>query len=117
MYALENSALEFPVNRSGRVRSGVPYCFILDETYKVVMAGPSGGEDPLAQLYAADARPDVLPSPIDRVVRALTSTWRSTAPASSASAALGDLRVTVAPLHGFEGRRIAVFVERVLPKP
>jgi hypothetical protein len=117
MYALENGALEYSVTRAGRVRSGVPYCFILDETYKVVMAGPSGGEDPLSQMYGADAKPDVLPGPIDRVVRALTAAWRSTAPASSASAALSDLQVTVAPLHGFEGRRIAVFVERVLPRP
>lgn len=114
MYALENNVVDFPVSRAGRVRSGVPYCFILDETYRVVMAGPSGGEDPLAEMYAADAKADVLPGPIDRVVRALTSAWRSSAPASSASAALSDLQVTVAPLHGFEGRRIAVFVERTV---
>ncbi len=116
MYALESSEMPMPDVRSSRVRSGVPYCFILDETYKVVMAGPSGGEDPLAQMYGADASPDVLPGPFDKVVRALTSGWRSTAPATSASAALSDLQVTIAPLHGFEGRRIAVFVERVLPK-
>ena len=55
----------------------VPYCFILDDAYRVVMAGPSGGEDPLASLYGADSRIDELPGPIDRVVRALTATWRT----------------------------------------
>lgn len=117
MYALKDDTnVNFPASRAGRVRDGVPYCFILDETYRVVMAGPSGGEDPLSEMYGADAKPDVLPGPIDRVVRALTSTWRSTAPATSSSAAISDLQVTVAPLHGFEGRRIAVFVERTVVK-
>lgn len=116
MYALEVNAMGDSVSRAGRARSGVPYCFILDETYKVVMAGPSGGDDPLAQMYGLDAKPDMLPTPIDRVVRALTSSWRSTAAASITSAAISDLQVTVAPLHGFEGRRIAVFVERLIPK-
>ena len=117
MYALkDDSNVNFPASRAGRVRDGVPYCFILDETYRVVMAGPSGGEDPLSEMYGADAKPDVLPGPIDRVVRALTSAWRSTAPATSSSAAISDLQVTVAPLHGFEGRRIAVFVERTVVK-
>lgn len=116
MYALKEDNVDFPASRAGRQRSGVPYCFILDESYRVVMAGPSGGEDPLSELYGADSKADVLPTAIDRVVRALTSAWRSTSAASITSAAVSDLQVTVAPLHGFEGRRIAVFVERLLPK-
>lgn len=91
---------------------GVPYTFILDDTYRVVMAGPSGGEDPLASLYAADSEVDVLPGPIDRVVRALTATWRTSRPLASVSAVVSNLAVTVAPLHGYDGRRIAVFVQR-----
>ena len=99
-------------HRSERKSSTVPYCFILDETYRVVMAGPSNLGDPLANLYAMDAQPDVLPGPIDRVVRALTATWRSSQDAKAASAAVSELDVTVAPLHGFDGRRIAVYVSR-----
>lgn len=95
------------------MQSSVPYCFILDDSYRVVMAGPSGGDDPLAPLYAADSEPDILPGPVDRVVRALTAAWRSTRMAASASAAVNDLQVTVAPLHGTDGRKIAVFVQRV----
>lgn len=90
----------------------VPYCFILDDAYRVVMAGPSGGEDPLASLYAADSAIDQLPGPIDRVVRALTATWRMSRPISNVTAMVQNLSVTVAPLHGLDGRRIAVFVQR-----
>lgn len=93
----------------------VPYCFILDDTYRVVMAGPSGGEDPLAPLYAADSEIDELPGPIDRVVRALTATWRTSRPMASVTAMVSHLKVTVAPLHGHDGRRIAVFVRRNAP--
>ena len=92
--------------------SAVPYCFILDDAYNVVMAGPSNGEDPLATLYQADSEIDALPGPIDRVVRALTAAWRSSRPANTASAAVNELQVTVAPLHGYDGRHIAVFVQR-----
>ncbi|HUA09555.1 MAG TPA: hypothetical protein VMA98_09795 [Candidatus Acidoferrales bacterium] len=92
--------------------SAVPYCFILDDAYHVVMAGPSGTEDPLGFLYAADSRIDELPGPIDRVVRALTATWRTSRAASTVSAMVSHLHVTVAPLHGYDGRRIAVFVNR-----
>ena len=95
-----------------RSRTDVPYCFILDDTYRVIMAGPSGGDDPLAPMYASDSGPDALPGPIDKVVRALTATWRSSSGTLSATAAVSDLQVTVAPLHGYEGRRIAVFVRR-----
>ncbi len=99
--------------RSKRMQTSVPYCFILDDTYRVIMAGPSGGDDPLAPFYASDSAPDVLPAPIDQVVRALTAAWRSTRTASSASASVNDVQVTVAPLHGTEGRKIAVFVRKV----
>ncbi|HTX57728.1 MAG TPA: hypothetical protein VMD47_11575 [Candidatus Acidoferrales bacterium] len=92
--------------------SPIPYCFILDDTYRVVMAGPSGGEDPLAPLYAADSRIDELPGPIDRVVRALTATWRTSRAPSNVSAIVSNLQVTAAPLHGYDGRRIAVFIRR-----
>ena len=94
------------------VPDAVPYCFILDDTYRVTMAGPSGGEDPLAPLYAADSEIDELPGPIDRVVRALTATWRTARPTSSVTAMVNHFKVTVAPLHGQDGRRIAVFVQR-----
>ncbi|MDE2481008.1 MAG: hypothetical protein KGN02_02315 [bacterium] len=112
MYATVRGFDELAARRDSMTRTGVPYCFILDEAYHVVMAGPSGGSDPLAPLYHADSQADVLPGPIDRVVRALTATWRSSRAASSATAAVSDLQVTVAPLHGNDGRRIAVFVQR-----
>ncbi len=99
-------------NRSQRLTGAVPYCFILDEAYRVIMAGPSTGEDPLAQMYDATSGVDALPGPIDRVVRALTAAWRNPRTASPATAAVSDLQVTVAPLHGYDGRRIAVFVQR-----
>ena len=99
--------------RNKRMQSPVPYCYILDDMYRVIMAGPSGGDDPLAPLYVSDSSPDALPPKIDRVVRALTGAWRSSRNASSVSASISDLQVTVAPLHGNEGRKIAVFVSRL----
>lgn len=113
MYAVE---LETPQTiplplAQGRV-ADVPYCFILDDAYHVMMAGPSTGADPLASMYQADSEIDALPGPIDRVVRALTASWRSSRPASAAAAAVNEFQVTVAPLHGYDGRRIAVFVQR-----
>ncbi len=101
-----------PRPRSKRMRPSVPYCYILDDAYHVIMAGPSGGEDPLASFYDAESTPELLPSPVDRVVRALTAAWRSTRTASSVTASVNDLQVTVAPLHGGDGRKIAVFVQR-----
>ena len=89
----------------------LPYCFILDDSYRVIMAGPSDGADPLAPLYAADSEVDELPGPIDRVVRALTASWRTSRPMASVAAMVQHLKVTVAPLHGHDGRRIAVFVQ------
>lgn len=105
MYALKLD----PAHES---HTDVPYCFILDDTYRVVMAGPSGGDDPLSHLYLADSATDCLPRPIDRVVRALTATWRMSSSATMATASVNELHVTVAPLHGAEGRRIAVFIKR-----
>lgn len=95
-----------------RFRGAVPYCFILDDAYRVIMAGPANDQDPLANMYEADSPVDVLPGSIDRVVRALSATWRSSQDVSPATAAVSDLQVTVAPLHGYGGRRIAVFVQR-----
>ncbi len=114
MLARMESEQAAPLSRShaDQLRSSVPYCFILDDSYHVVMAGPSTAGDPLASLYEMDSQPDILPGPIDRVVRALTATWRSMQPSRSASARVSDLSVTVAPLHGHTGRRIAVFVQR-----
>lgn len=88
------------------------YCFILDDAYRVVMAGPSGGQDPLATMYDADSQVDELPGPIDRVVRALTATWRTRRPQANVSATVSNIQVTVSPLQGNDGRRIAVFVDR-----
>ena len=118
MLARMESEETAPMSRShaDQLRSSVPYCFILDDSYHVVMAGPSTVGDPLASLYGMDSQPDILPGPIDRVVRALTATWRSVQPSRSASARVSDLSVTVAPLHGHTGRRIAVFVQRSVDK-
>jgi hypothetical protein len=113
MYA---SAIRDVVPRADkRQTSVVPYCFILDDAYRVVMAGPSCGEDPLGPLYAADSHTDELPGPIDRVVRAMTSSWRTTRPSSNVSAIVSNFFVTIAPLHGDDGHRIAVFVTRQGP--
>jgi hypothetical protein len=38
--------------------------------------------------------------------------WERIDEALEASALVGDVRVTVAPLHGEVGRHIAVFIER-----
>jgi hypothetical protein len=100
------------LGKDERFRAALPYCFILDDSYRVVMAGPSGGDDPLASLYEADSQVDELPGPVDRVVRALTASWQWSPAIGSSTAAVHDLQVTVAPLHGQEGRRIAVFVHR-----
>lgn len=113
MFATAQATFDsIPSMRQERFTGAVPYCFILDDAYRVVMAGPSSGEDPLASMYDAGSGVDVLPGPIDRVVRALTAAWRTPRTANPATAAVSDLQVTVAPLHGYDGRRIAVFVQR-----
>ena len=115
MFATALSTFDTIPSRQERFAGAVPYCFILDEAYRVVMAGPSSGEDPLTSMYDATSGVDVLPGPIDRVVRALTAAWRTPRTANPATAAISDLQVTVAPLHGYDGRRIAVFVQRPVP--
>lgn len=114
MFATAAGTVAFPMPTPPQdsPQEAVPYCFILDDAYHVIMAGPSTGADPLSSLYEADSRIDALPGPIDRVVRALTASWRMTRPAQAAMALVNDLQVTIAPLHGFEGRRIAVFIRR-----
>lgn len=115
MYAVSSNSVDAPPEMRppiARTRSSVPYCFILDDSYHVIMAGPSGGEDPLASFYEAESEIDLLPGPVDRVVRALTATWRITRTVVNASAAVNNLQVTVAPLHGSDGRRMAVFIQR-----
>ena len=89
-----------------------PRCYILDETYRLVLACSSSPNDPLNHLYGADSRPDALPSDVERTVRGLTVGWNGAGQAQEAAATLGDMRITVAPLHGEAGRHIAVFVER-----
>lgn len=92
-----------------------PYCFILDDGYRVVMAGPSDASDPLGHLYDAASAVDALPGPIDRAVRALTASWRTSSDEIlMANAAVKGLHLTVAPLHGSDGYRIAVFIRRPL---
>ena len=112
MYVATQQAFTDIPSRNERFTGAVPYCFILDDAYRVIMAGPSSGEDPLTSLYDASSGVDVLPGPIDRVVRALTAAWRNPRTANPATAAVSDLQITVSPLHGYEGRRIAVFVQR-----
>lgn len=99
--------------RKERSRGVVPYCFILDDTYRVIMAGPSTMNNPLSALYGSDSRADSLPEAVEAVVRALTATWRSGPTVESASATIQNMSVTVAPVHGHQGRRIAVFVRRL----
>lgn len=88
-----------------------PYCFILDEAYRVVMAGPTEARGALAPLDEAGS-PDALPPPIERAVRALTANWHGSPPeAETANAAVRGLYVSVAPLPQ-RGGNIAVLVRR-----
>jgi hypothetical protein len=112
MYAMALDTRDLYAVQEKSTEQTIPYCFILDDSYRVLMAGPSTGMDPLAHLYLADASAETLPGPIDRVVRALTATWRSSRAATAATASVRELHVTVAPMHGGDGRRIAVFIKR-----
>ncbi len=114
MYALatETAQPSAPTLYAAGGQPEIPYCFVLDDDYRVVMAGPANAIDPFGSLYGDDAAPDALPGPIDRAVRAMTSSWRSTRNAGSNAAVVSGFRVIVAPLNGESGRRIAVFVER-----
>jgi hypothetical protein len=88
-----------------------PRCYILDESYRLVLACRPSPNDPLNHLYGADSRPDALPVDVESTVRGLTKRWERLEEASEASAMLDGVRITVAPLQGEVGRHIAVFVE------
>jgi hypothetical protein len=87
-----------------------PYCFILDDAYRVLMAGPCDA----SEAASSDLAPvGSLPDPLDRAVRALTASWKSAAAAGS-DEPLSGLHLSVAPVPGSDGPRIAVFVRRSL---
>jgi hypothetical protein len=87
-----------------------PYCFILDQAYRVLMAGPCDA----AEAASTSAAPvGSLPLPLDRAVRALTASWKSDAEGGS-NAGVAGLHLTIAPVPGSDGARIAVFVRRSL---
>lgn len=90
----------------------IPYCYVLDEQYRVVMAGPAECPDPLAAYYDVHAAPEMLPEAIDGVVRSVTQSWSSTRAPETISMSLAEFEVAVSPLHGEGGRRMAVFVQR-----
>ena len=114
MYALAEQPIQpsAPLQSAPSGQAEIPYCFVLDDDYRVVMAGPANAVDPFGSLYGDDAATDALPGPIDRAVRAMTSSWRSSRTAGSNAAVVSGFRVIVAPLNGESGRRMAVFVER-----
>lgn len=87
-----------------------PYCFILDHAYRVLMAGPCDA----AEAASSTAAPvGSLPAPIDRAVRALTASWKPDLAGGSAAEVTG-LHLSIAPVPGSDGARIAVFVRRSL---
>jgi hypothetical protein len=88
-----------------------PRCYVLDETYRLVLASAPSPDDPLYPLYDADSSPEALPAEIERTVRSLTGRWDRTGQPVEGSALTSGLRVTVVPLHGAGGRHIAVFIE------
>lgn len=87
-----------------------PYCFILDDTYRVLMAGPCDAAE-AAAASTATAPVGSLPAPLDRAVRALTASWKAEA---GSNAKINGLHLTIAPVPGSDGGRIAVFVRRSL---
>jgi hypothetical protein len=87
-----------------------PRCYVLDETYKLVLASAPSPHDPLYPLYDAESAPNRLPSEIERSVRTLAGHWERTSQPQEGSALVRGLRVTVVPLHGAGGRHIAVFI-------
>ena len=88
-----------------------PRCYVLDETYRLVLASAPSPDDPLYPLYDADSSPEALPAEIEHTVRSLTGRWEPTSQPVEGSALTRGLRVTVVPLHGAGGRHIAVFIE------
>jgi hypothetical protein len=87
-----------------------PYCFILDDAYRVLMAGPCDASEAAATVTAPVGS---LPAPLERAVRALTASWKSDAEGGS-TANVSGLHLTIAPVPGSDGGRIAVFVRRSL---
>jgi hypothetical protein len=88
-----------------------PRCYVLDETYRLVLASAPSPDDPLYPFYDADSKPDALPAEIERTVRTLTGRWERMSQPVEGSTQIRGLRVTVVPLHGAGGRHIAVFIE------
>jgi hypothetical protein len=88
-----------------------PRCYVLNETYRLVLASAPSPDDPIYPLYDADSSPDALPAEIERAVRTLTGRWERTSQPVEGSAQIRGLRITVVPLHGAGGRHIAVFIE------
>ena len=88
-----------------------PRCYVLDETFRLVLASAPSPDDPIYPLYDADSSPDRLPAEIERTVRTLTGRWERSSQPVEGSAVVRGLCVTVVPLHGAGGRHIAVFIE------
>jgi hypothetical protein len=91
--------------------TAAPRCYVLDETYKLVLASAPSPDDPLYPFYDADSSPNALPAEIERTVRTLTGRWERMSQPVEDSAQIRGLHVTVVPLHGAGGRHIAVFIE------
>ncbi|HTX58213.1 MAG TPA: hypothetical protein VMH02_00960 [Verrucomicrobiae bacterium] len=87
-----------------------PRCYILDESYRLILACVPSPDDPLYPLYDADSSPEALPAIVERSVRVLTARWGEMGRPREATTAVAGLRVTVAPLYGVGGRHIAVFI-------
>ena len=88
-----------------------PRCYVLDETYRLVLASAPSPQDPLYPFYDADSPADRLPAEIERTVQTLTGRWERLGQPAEGTALIRGLRVTVVPLHGAGGRHIAVFIE------
>jgi hypothetical protein len=86
-------------------------CYVLDESFRVTLARPAAGSDPLAPFYTADSKIDALPDPVESAVRTLTDGWFGRRLPAWGCATVADLRVSVVPLHGPAGLHIGVFVE------
>ena len=95
-----------------KAQSNSACCYILDERFRVTLARPTGGTDPLAPFYTADSPIDALPNQFEAAVRRLTAGWFARSAIVWASALVEDLCVSVVPLHGPAGLHIGVFVEK-----
>lgn len=90
----------------------MPHWFILDETFRVKLARPGAGNDPLNRFYTPECRIDALPNRIETAVRELTAHWGEAHIEPCATTTVDELVISVAPLHGPQGRHIGVFVEQ-----